>query len=81
MTFQEFTASKKSVDDLATALPLVYDITGVPGLIYGDGYFIERIDGQYVVDLGMDGYLKSEDLDAAERKLYAYFVDDQHWQA
>lgn len=88
MTFEQFQATRKHVDDLEATLDFV--ITGdpevpCPGLVYLDALYIEeandnwtevqRTEGRYLLVIGRSDW-HSSDLEALERRLYDFAVSE-----
>lgn len=83
MAFEQFQATKKSVDDLAVALPFnadLYDGRVVAGLVYLGELSIEKVEGNcWSLTIGNLSKV-SRDLVALERDLYEFAQSEGYFE-
>ena len=76
MTFEQFQATRRKVDDVGTATGIDLGPDIQPGFVYhSDGHIFLMPDGQYLLVIFNNQWVKA-DLTELERKLYEFIGDD-----
>lgn len=79
MTFAEFIATKRRVEDIDAAIGYAMHDEPTPGFVYGTTWHIDADpSGAFVLTLANEGWM-SDDLEDLERRLYAYAAREEGW--
>ena len=77
MTFEEFQATRRKVDDVETATGLDLGGDRQPGYVYeSDLHIFDMPDGRYLLVI-FNEQTVSADLEELERKLFAFASDEE----
>lgn len=80
MTFEQFQATRKWSDNLATSVPADFYFGDMPGQVYAESLYIEAAEGiegatgEYLLTIG--NHQKFGELEALERDLYDFAVSE-----
>jgi hypothetical protein len=77
LTFTEFQATRREVADLGAEVGDYWEGETQAGFIYSGGYYIERNDDQYVLQMFNESYTAQIDgIETLERELYSLYASE-----